>query len=70
MAATDPLEVVLLTGYHGPAHWQETRENPVKPEGIDQAVWEASRELRAVRQQVAVRRWVCLMQAVEVAPGG
>ena len=70
LAATDPLEVALLTGYHGPAHWEETRENPVKPVGLDQAVWETSRELRARRQQIAIRSWVCLMRAVEVAPGG
>lgn len=70
VAATDPLDVVLLTGYHGPAHWEQTRENPVKPEGIDQAVWETSRELRGRRQAISIRSWVCLMRAVEVAPGG
>ena len=70
LAATDPLEVVLLTGYHGPAHWEKTRENPEKPAGIDQQVWETSRKLRARRQQLAIRSWVCLMRAVEVTPGG
>ena len=68
VAATDPLEVVLLTGYHGPAHWEETRENPSKPKGMDQTVWETSRELRTVRQQLSIRSWVCLMRAIVVAP--
>ena len=70
VAATDPLEVVLLTGYHGPAHWQETREASVLPEDMDQQLWETSRRLRARRQEIAKRRWVCLMRALEVAPNG
>ena len=70
LAATDPLEVVLLTGYHGPAHWEETRDNREIPPNIDPQVWETSRELGARRRQLAIRSWVCLMRAVEVAPGG
>lgn len=70
VAVTDPLEVVLLTGYHGPAHWEETRDTREKPPNIDQQVWETSRELGARRRQIAIRSWVCLMRAVEVAPSG
>ena len=70
VAATNPLEIVLLTGYHGPAHWEETRGAGEKPENIDEQVWETSRRLRARRQEIAIRSWVCLMRAVEVAPGG
>lgn len=70
LAATDPLEVVLLTGYHGPAHWEETRGAGARPEHIDEQVWETSRQLRTRRQEIAIRSWVCLMRAVEVAPGG
>ena len=70
VAATDPLEVVLLTGYHGPAHWEETRGTGNSPSNMDQPVWENSRELRARRQQLSIRSWVCLMRALEVAPEG
>ena len=70
VAATDPLGVVLLTGYNGPAHWEETRGGGDPPANIDQQVWATSRELRARRQQLAIISWVCLMRAVEVAPGG
>ncbi len=70
VAATDPLEIVLLTGYHSPAHWQETRQNRDMPENMDPQLWETSRQLRARRAQLAIRNWVCLMQAVKVAPEG
>ncbi len=70
LAATDPLEVVLLTGYHGPAHWEETRDSREIPPNFDRQVWETSRELGARRRQLSIRSWVCLMRAVEVAPGG
>ena len=70
LAITDPLEVVLLTGCHGPAHWEETRDNKEIPPNVDRLVWEASRELESRRRQLAIRSWVRLMRAVEVAPGG
>ena len=70
LATTDPLEVVLLTGYHGPAYWEETRDNKEIPPNVDRQVWETSRELGSRRRKLAIRSWVCLMRAVEVAPGG
>ena len=68
LAATDPLELVWLTGYHGPAHWEETRDNRLIPPNMDRQVWETSRELAARRRQLAIRSWVCLMRAIVVGP--
>ncbi|MCH8897635.1 MAG: hypothetical protein IIC33_05005 [Chloroflexi bacterium] len=70
LSDTDPLEVILLTGYHGPGHWEETRVTRPKPEDVDPVLWQGDLELRARREQMTLKTWVCLMQAVEVAPHG
>ena len=70
LAATDPLEVALLTGYDGPAHWEETRGTRPRPEDFDPDLWEHSVHLRARRAKLCVKDWVCLMSAIEVAPAG
>jgi len=70
VAATDPLEVMMLTGYHSASHWQETRQNRDMPEDMAQQLWETSRRLRARRTELAIRNLVCLMEAVEVVPEG
>ena len=67
---TDPSEVILLTGYHGPGHWEETRVTQPKPEGVDSALWQGDLELRKRREQITLKTWVNLMQAVEIAPHG
>lgn len=70
VADTDPLEVILLTGYHGPGHWEETRVTRPKPEEVDPGLWHGDLELRVRRENMTLKTWVCLMQAVEVAPHG
>ena len=70
LADTDPLEVILLTGYHGPGHWEETRVTQPKPEDIDPALWQGDLELRTRREHITLKTWVNLMQAVEIAPHG
>ena len=70
LVVTDPLEVVLLTGYHGPAHWEETRVTGPKPESVDSELWDRDAQLRARRVQITMKSWVCLMRAIEVAPFG
>lgn len=63
VASTSPMEIVLLTGYHGPAHWEETRAvSEDAPNGCDQEVWTHSRRKRAQRTQLAITSWVRLMQ--------
>jgi hypothetical protein len=58
-AATDPQEVVLLTGYHGPGHWEETRGNLPMPEGFDKGLWEQGERLGARRNQLTLKSWSC-----------
>tara|TARA_B100000315_G_scaffold214078_1_gene212390 strand:- start:2493 stop:3170 length:678 start_codon:yes stop_codon:yes gene_type:complete len=70
LAATVPLEVMLLTGYHGPAHWEETRDTGARPPNIDPDLWNTSLKLATRRRAMTIRSWVCLMRAIEVAPAG
>jgi hypothetical protein len=70
LAVTDPLEVILVTGYHGPGHWEETRVTIPKPEDVDFGLWQGDLDLRARREAMTLKTWVCLMQAIEVAPYG
>ena len=65
LAATSPMEIVLLTGYHGPAHWEETRAYQDEPlEGIDPEVWARSRWAARQRRLLATKTWVRLMRRV------
>ena len=65
VAATSPMEIVLLTGYHGPAHWEETRANRDEPrEGIDPEMWTRSRRAAGQRRLLTTRTWVRLMRRV------
>ena len=67
VAATNPLELVLMTGYHGPAHWEKTRFYSGRPEGIDEGLWEQGRSLGAQRGQLSVRgSWVRLLRAHDI----
>lgn len=63
MAATEPLRVTLLTGYHGPGHWEETRGWQQRPEGIPEELWERSRQATAARNAITLDSHVCLMTA-------
>ena len=65
VAATSPMEIVLLTGYHGPAHWEETRAyNSDVPEGFDPQMWERSLRLGAQRGLLPIKTWVRFMRRV------
>ncbi len=64
MAATDPQEVILLTGYHGPAHWEETRGNLPMPAGFDPELWQKGQRLGARRNELTLKTWVKLMRAL------
>lgn len=67
LASTSPMEIVLMSGYHGPAHWEETRFLGGKPAGIDDSVWERGRTLGAERNRLLVRgSWVRLFRAHEI----
>jgi len=66
VAVTDPQEVILLTGYHGPGHWEETRGNLPMPAGFDPELWERGQRLGARRNELTLKSWVKLMRAVEL----
>lgn len=66
LAGINPLELVLMTGYKGAWHWEETRFAGGKPADVDQKVWEQGRGLGASRSQLGVRgSWVRLWRAHE-----
>ena len=65
-ASTSPLEVTLLTGYHGPAHWEATRQHGEKPDGMTDAMWERSLGLHRRRSELPVKTWVRLMRRIEL----
>ena len=62
-AATDPLEVMLLTGYHGPAHWEETRFWRDRPPDFPADLWELGRRNSVARNAITLRSHVSLMTA-------
>ncbi len=66
VAGTDPQEAILLTGYHGPAHWEETRDNGPMPEGFDKQLWDVGRQRLVRRGELTIKSWVKLMRAVEL----
>ncbi len=67
LAVADPMEILLMTGYHGPGHWEETRFFRGKPEGIDDKVWEKGRALGAERNTLRVgSTWVRLFRAHDI----
>ena len=66
LSSTSPLEVTLLTGYHGPAHWEATRQYGGKPDGMDDATWEHSMSLHRRRSELPVKTWVRLMRRIEL----
>lgn len=64
VAASNPLELILMTGYNGPGHWEETRFLGGKPEGIDDRLWENCQAALQKRAQLSVRgSWVRLWRA-------
>ena len=67
LAVTDPMEILLMTGYHGPGHWEETRFFGVKPDGINESVWRKGREMGAERNSLRVgSTWVRLLRALDI----
>jgi len=67
VASTNPLELILMTGYNSPAHWWDTRFVEGKPSGVDDKTWEQSRKLGANRNELGVHgSWVRLWRPHEV----
>lgn len=66
IAATNPLEILLMTGYHSPTNWQQTRYAGQRPDDVDQKLWDAERALRNRRMEISLKSWVCLMRAYDI----
>jgi hypothetical protein len=62
-ATTDPLAALLLTGYHGPAHWQDTRATETPWRDVSGALADQDTRGRTARQAMTLRSYVCLMTA-------
>ena len=66
VAATNPQEIVLATGYHSPSNWEYTRYGDERPEGVDETLWRNEEALRRRRIEMSLKSWVCLMRAHDV----
>jgi hypothetical protein len=62
-AVTEPLECVLLTGYHGPAHWEETRATSEAFQRLPDELRGQDEQARTGRGAITLRSYVCLMSA-------
>ncbi|MDE2688269.1 MAG: hypothetical protein OXI16_12340 [Chloroflexota bacterium] len=67
VAATNPQEIVLATGYHSPSNWEYTRYGDERPEGVDETLWRNEEALRRRRIEMSLKSWVCLMRAHDVS---
>ena len=62
-AVTEPLECVLLTGYHGAAHWEETRATSEAFQRLPGDLRGTDEQARTGRNAMTLRSYVCLMTA-------
>ena len=63
VAVTQPMEILLLTGYHSPTHWEETRVTSSQQTSVDEEVRQQESPLRNRRLDISQKTWVRLMQA-------
>ncbi len=71
LESTYPMEIVLMTGYDGPKHWEATRFYDGKPAGLDDGLWERGRTLGRERNGLVIRNsWVRLFRAHDVDEAG
>jgi hypothetical protein len=66
VATTQPIEILLLTGYHSPTHWEETRVTSRQQESVDQDLRQQESPLRDRRVGISLQTWVRLMRAHEI----
>lgn len=53
VAATQPMEVLLLTGYHSPTHWEGTRITSAQQADVDQSLRSQETPLRDRRVDIS-----------------
>lgn len=66
IARTQPMEILLLTGYHSLSHWEETRVTSRQQDNVDQDLRQRESPLRERRADLSERTWVRLMRAHEI----
>jgi len=57
------MEVLLLTGYHGPTHWEETRVTSIQQADVEESLRQQESPLRDRRVDISQKTWVRLMRA-------
>ena len=67
MASASPLEVILLTGYHGVSHWEKTRftYNQSDSSDLGDNIWDREIALRNRRIELTQNTWVELMRSTD-----
>jgi len=63
IATTQPMDILLLTGYHSPTHWEETRVTSSQQAEVDQGLRAQESPLRDRRVDISQQTWVRLMRA-------
>ncbi len=58
IATTQPMEILLLTGYHSPTHWEETRVTSSQQTTVDQELRAQESPLRDRRVDISQQQWV------------
>lgn len=66
VGSMSPQEIVLLTGYHSAANWEQTRVSQPMPEHFDEEMRQKCRDMYRLRYEMPFKTWVQLMQAVEL----
>ncbi|MYC06495.1 MAG: hypothetical protein F4X57_04895 [Chloroflexi bacterium] len=67
LAVASPMEIVLVTGYRSPSHWEQTRYDAPRHLGVARELWDNENALRRRRVEMTQKSWVCLMQAHDVS---
>lgn len=63
--STTPMEVILLTGYHSPSHWEQTRYAPENM-GASKELWNREMSYRSRRVELTKTTKVNLMTSLDI----
>ncbi|HIA75666.1 MAG TPA: hypothetical protein EYN92_04465 [Dehalococcoidia bacterium] len=65
ITSTTPMEVILLTGYHSPSHWEQTRYAPGNM-GASKELWDGEMSYRSRRIELTKTTKVSLMTSSDI----
>ena len=65
--STTPMEVILLTGYHSPSHWEQTRYAPENM-GASKELWDRKMSYRSRRVELANTTKVNPLTSLDIDP--